>query len=76
MSEKGELARLVDPTIRKWRGGYYFYKADRYRLITKDTVRALFGKYFGRFYIPQHCRGSIRQGIIAKDYRARPGGRS
>jgi hypothetical protein len=27
----------------------------------------LFGKYFGRFWIPQHVRGSQSSGIVVKD---------
>lgn len=30
--------------------------------------RGLFGKYQGVFWIPQHLRGSVQQGITSKDY--------
>jgi hypothetical protein len=31
--------------------------------------RGLFGKYPGRFWIPQHMRGSVQQGAVLKDYK-------
>lgn len=30
--------------------------------------KGLFGKYHGQFWIPQHQRGSAKQGIVNKDY--------
>jgi hypothetical protein len=30
--------------------------------------KPLFGKYRGRFWIPQHVRGSIEAGVVVKDY--------
>jgi hypothetical protein len=35
----------------------------------------LFGKYKGRFWIPQHLRGSIQQGAIEKTYDVKAGAR-
>jgi hypothetical protein len=32
------------------------------------TDKGLFGKYFGRFWVPAHVRGTIEEGIVAKDY--------
>jgi hypothetical protein len=35
----------------------------------------LFGKYFGRFWIQQHMRGSAAEGVALKDYKVnQPGG--
>jgi hypothetical protein len=34
--------------------------------------KALFGKYRGRFWIPQHVRGSIQEGAAMKDYAVQP----
>jgi hypothetical protein len=31
--------------------------------------KGLFGKYKGRFWIPQHVRGSIETGAALKDYQ-------
>jgi hypothetical protein len=30
--------------------------------------KGLFGKYHGRFWMPQHLRGSIKTGVVVKDY--------
>lgn len=30
--------------------------------------QGLFGKYHGRYWVPMHARGSIKEGIVAKDY--------
>ena len=37
-----------------------------FRTYTKESP--LFGKYTGRFWIPQHVRGSGNQGTVIKDY--------
>lgn len=37
------------------------------------TERGLFGKYFGRFWVPSHVRGSTSQGYMEKDYAVQPG---
>jgi hypothetical protein len=34
--------------------------------------KGLFGKYRGRFWIPQHLRGSGEAGLVVKDYAVRP----
>lgn len=34
--------------------------------------RPLFGKYSGRFWIPQHLRGVAKKGIVLKDYEVKP----
>lgn len=30
--------------------------------------QGLFGKYHGRYWVPMHARGSIKEGVVAKDY--------
>lgn len=32
------------------------------------TEKGLFGKYFGRFWVPQHVRGASSRGVVVKDY--------
>jgi len=35
---------------------------------TYSTERPLFGKFSGEFYIREHIRGSLKNGMVAKDY--------
>jgi hypothetical protein len=39
---------------------------------TYSEERPLFGKYAGRFWIPNHVRGSAASGTVVKDYRVNP----
>lgn len=39
---------------------------------TYSEERPLFGKYAGRFWIPNHIRGSASAGVVVKDYRVNP----
>ena len=38
----------------------------------KDGKGKLFGKHEGTFWVPQHVKGSAKQGTVVKDYRVHP----
>jgi hypothetical protein len=35
----------------------------------QDGRGLLFGKYAGRYWIPQHARGSAEHGVVAQEFR-------
>lgn len=52
--------------------GYHGVRGHFARYGTKFNRGLLFGKYEGRFYIPQHARGSADRGEINQSYELHP----
>lgn len=52
-------------------GGWMPHHMCRGHYATYTEEKPLFGKYSGRFWIPAHVKGSLKNGAVIKDYEVR-----